>query len=189
MQKINLNTISDFESYIEKQRKKSGSKIAFGGYLEKRNLYQRSSNFKNKTTEERNIHIGIDLWSAAGTAVICPMDGWVHSFNNNAAIGDYGPTIILKHQLENQTLYTLYGHLSLESITNLKIGTPFKKGQELGTLGKPEVNGDYVPHLHFQIIKNIGDFSGDYPGVCSQSNLDFYKENCPDPNLLLKLKS
>lgn len=188
LNQFHLNDILDFETYIEEQRKKSGSKIAFGGYLEKRNLYQRSIHFKNQTTEERNIHIGIDLWSAAGTAVICPLDGFLHSFKNNASAGDYGPTIILKHQIKNQDFYTLYGHLSLESIANLKIGMPFKKGQELATLGKPEVNGDYAPHLHFQIIKNIGDFSGDYPGVCSQNDLDFYKENCPDPDLLLKIK-
>jgi murein DD-endopeptidase MepM/ murein hydrolase activator NlpD len=94
----------------------------------------------------------------------------------------------LKHQIKNQEFYTLFGHLSLESITNLKVGTLFKKGQQLATLGKPEVNGDYAPHLHFQIIKNIGDFSGDYPGVCSENDLDFYKKNCPNPNLLLKIK-
>ncbi len=188
LNKFNLNNVSAFETYLEEQRKKTAGKIAFGGYLEKRNLYQRSSNFKNKTTQERNIHIGIDLWAAAGTAVICPLDGCVHSFKNNTSTGDYGPTIILKHQIKNQEFYTLFGHLSLESITNLKVGTLFKKGQQLATLGKPEVNGDYAPHLHFQIIKNIGDFSGDYPGVCSENDLDFYKKNCPNPNLLLKIK-
>ncbi|KQB42101.1 Peptidase family M23B [Flavobacterium daejeonense] len=189
LNKFDLNNIAAFENYLGKQQKKFNSKIAFGGYLEKRNLYQRSSNFKNKTTQERNIHIGIDLWSAAETAVICPLDGCMHSFKNNASTGDYGPTIILKHSIKNEDFYTLYGHLSLQSIENLIIGMPFKKGQQLATLGNPEENGDYASHLHFQIIKNIGDYSGDYPGVCSENDLDFYKENCPDPNLLLKIKN
>ena len=163
--------------------------MAYGGYLEERNLYRRSLHFKNETIEERNIHIGIDLWTQAGTAVVCPLDGWIHSFKNNDAVGDYGPTIILKHQLENSIFYTLYGHLSLESIQNLKIGTFFKKGEQLARLGDSSENGDYAPHLHFQIIKNIGNYMGDYPGVCSKSDLDFYKENCPNPNLLLKIKN
>lgn len=185
---INLTDAISVENYIEAKRKQYNSKVAFGGYLEKRNLYQRSTHFKNEATEERNIHIGIDLWALAGTAVICPLDGWLHSYKNNNAVGDYGPTLILKHQIENQTFYTLYGHLSLKDLENLKIGMPFKKGQLLATLGNPSENGDYAPHLHFQIIKNIGDYFGDYPGVCSLSDLDFYKENCPDPNLLLKIK-
>lgn len=187
--KINITDARAFENYIQEQQQLFDSKIAFGGYLEKRNLYQRSTHFKNEAIEERNIHIGIDLWTQAETSVICPLDGWVHSFKNNAAIGDYGPTLILKHQLENDIFYTLYGHLSLESIRNLKVGMPFKKGQQLATLGNPSENGDYAPHLHFQIIKNIGDYNSDYPGVCSESNLDFYLENCPDPNLLLKIKT
>ena len=54
-------------------------------------------------------------------------------------------------------------------------------------IGGTEVNGDYAPHLHFQIIKDIEGFEGDYPGVSSQNNLAYYSDNCPDPNLILKL--
>ncbi len=186
--KVDFSDSNSLGNYIEEQRLLLDAKIAFGGYAEKRNLYQRSSHFKNEDSDERNIHIGIDLWTAAGTTVICPLDGSVHSFKNNATVGDYGPTLILKHQLENQLFYTLYGHLSLESIQNLKSGMSFKKGQALGTLGNPTENGDYSPHLHFQIIKDIADYEGDYPGVCSENDLDFYLENCPNPNVLLKIK-
>jgi hypothetical protein len=42
--------------------------------------------------------------------------------------------------------------------------------------------------LHFQIIEEISNTFGDYPGVCSKSDLDYYLKNCPDPNLLLKIK-
>ncbi|PTS92192.1 peptidase M23, partial [Flavobacterium sp. HMWF030] len=82
---------------------------------------------------------------------------------------------------------TLYGHLSLESIENLSVGTFFNKGEQIGTLGSSDINGDYAPHLHFQIIHNIEAYSGDYPGVCSTNDLNFYIENCPDPSLLLKI--
>ena len=65
----------------------------------------------------------------------------------------------------------------------------FKKGKKLAALGNSFENGDYAPHLHFQIIKNMENYMGDYPGVCSASDLEFYAENCPDPNLLLKIKT
>lgn len=178
----------DFEEFIEKYLAKENSKVAFGGYNEERNLYKRSSVFNDNETAERNIHIGLDLWIKAGTTVLAALDGTIHSFRNNVGLGDYGPTIILKHQIENHVFYTLYGHLSLESITKIEIGDVIKKGQQIATLGNATINGDYAPHLHFQIIKNIGDNFGDYPGVCSKTDLDYYLENCPDPNLLLKIK-
>ena len=182
-----IDNAIDFENFIERTLAENYSKVAYGGYNEERNLYKRSSVFNDSKTEERNIHIGLDLWIKAGTPVLAALNGTVHSFNYNNNLGDYGPTIILEHQLENQTFYTLYGHLSLGSIAELKIGTSFLKGQQLASLGDATVNGDYAPHLHFQIIKNIGDNCGDYPGVCSKSDLDYYLENCPDPNLLLKI--
>ncbi|MDR6844374.1 peptidoglycan DD-metalloendopeptidase family protein [Flavobacterium granuli] len=187
LEQLNITDSSQFETYIEHLLYKNNAKVAHGGYNEIRSLYKRSAVFNDLNTEERNIHIGLDLWIKAGTPVLAALDGKVHSFQYNNNLGDYGPTIILKHQLEQHIFYTLYGHLSLESIASIKIGDFFAKGQQLATLGDNNVNGDYSPHLHFQIIKDIEDKSGDYPGVCSKSKLAFYLENCPDPNLLLKI--
>lgn len=179
---------SHFEKYIENYLAKNNAKVAFGGYNEIRNLYKRSTVFNDPKTEERNIHIGLDLWIKAGTPVLAALDGFIHSFNYNTGVGDYGPTIIIEHKIEKQRFYTLYGHLSLESISNIKIGDIVEKGMQIGTLGDALVNGDYAPHLHFQIIEEISNTFGDYPGVCSKSDLDYYLKNCPDPNLLLKIK-
>ncbi|CAM3716287.1 peptidoglycan DD-metalloendopeptidase family protein [Flavobacterium chungbukense] len=182
-----LETSEDFEKYIFNYLRENSAKVAFGGYIEGRFLYQRSSIFYNESKPERNIHIGLDLWTDAGTDVLAALDGKVHSFKNNEGLGDYGPTIILEHNVENEKFYTLYGHLSLESIENLNVGDHFKKGETIATLGESSVNGDYAPHVHFQIIHNIENYWGDYPGVCNAKDLNFYIENCPDPNLLLKI--
>ena len=176
-----------FEAYIEEHLATNNAKVAYGGYQEIRNLYRRSTVFKNQTTDERNIHIGLDLWIKAGTTVLAALDGKIHSFQNNTAFGDYGPTIILEHHIENITFFTLYGHLSLDSLQNKKEGELVKKGEEIATLGAPPINGDYAPHLHFQIIKDMEGKKGDYAGVSSANELAFYINNCPDPNLLLKI--
>lgn len=178
---------AEFENFISNYLEKNNAQVAFGGYIEGRTLYQRSTIFKNDSIPERNIHIGLDLWTKVDTAVLAPLLGKVHSFKNNIGMGDYGPTIILEHIVENEKFYTLYGHLSLESIENLSVGKVFNKGEKIGTLGNSTVNGDYAPHVHFQIIKNIEEYYGDYPGVCNTNDLNFYIENCPDPNLLLKI--
>ncbi len=184
---LDLNDSGKFEEFVENHLSENKAKVAFGGYLETRNLYKRSETFNQKNAEERNIHIGLDLWIKAGTSVLSALDGKIHSFQNNISLGDYGPTIILEHEIEDVIFYTLYGHLSLESLDGKVEGQLVKKGEKIAELGKPPVNGDYAPHLHFQIIKNIQNKKGDYPGVCSLTEVDFYKENCPDPNLLLKI--
>jgi hypothetical protein len=46
-------------------------------------------------------------------------------------------------------------------------------------------NGDWPPHLHFQLIWDLGGKWGDYPGVAAERDLEFYKENCPDPNWII----
>jgi len=187
LSKIDINNPSDFEAFIENHLRINKAKVAFGGYNELRNLYNKTSLFNNVQTDERNIHIGVDFWIQAGTPVLAALDGILYGFDYNKGNGNYGPTIILKHLLENQTFYTLYGHLSLESIGNIEIGNVFKKGQQIATLGNSSVNGGYSPHLHFQIIKNIGDYLSDFPGVCNKKDLNYYLENCPNPNLLLKI--
>jgi len=177
------------QTYIEAVLQRSNGRIAYGGYLEKRNLYADKASFSNTPLAQRNIHLGIDYWCAAGTQVIVPITGRVHSFKNNSTIGDYGPTIILEHQLREHTFYTLYGHLSLDSLDRLSVGKPFEAGTVLGKLGTPDINVNYAPHLHFQIIRDIASDMGDYPGVSTALDLDFYKKNCPDPNLLLKIEN
>lgn len=187
LSEMDLGNAKIFEAYVEDHLQKNDAKVAFGGYNEERNLYKRSGLFNVAENEERNIHLGIDFWIKAGTKVLAALDGRVHSFDFNAGLGNYGSTIILEHQLENEIFYTLYGHLSMESIENIEIDSVYKKGQTLATLGDASVNGGYSPHLHFQIIKNMEDNFGDYPGVCSKKTLDYYLDNCPDPHLLLKI--
>lgn len=185
---FDVSSADEWEKYITSYLEKNNAKVAYGGYLEVRNLYDRSSHFKNQLKhQQRNIHLGIDLWCTKNTKVLAALDGEIHSFKNNDNYGDYGPTIILKHQVKNHIFYSLYGHLSIESIKNIKVGEHFKQGETIGFLGDSSVNGDYAPHLHFQFIKDLEGNFGDYPGVSAKGNLEFYKENCPNPNILLKL--
>ncbi|GFD76707.1 hypothetical protein KUL113_61270 [Tenacibaculum sp. KUL113] len=185
---FDVSSSKEWEAYLENYFFKHKKTVAFGGYLEVRDIYNRSEHF-NKLSEEnqRNIHLGVDLWCDAGTDILAVLDGEIHSFKNNVNYGDYGPTIIIKHSIEGNEFYSLYGHLSLESLEDISVGKKVKQGDKIGTLGDSSVNGDYAPHLHFQLIIDIEDYYGDYPGVSSKKTLDFYKQNCPNPNLLLKL--
>ena len=188
LKNLDISSSEKLNTYINNLKDKNSAKVAYGGYLEKRAIYDRSNHFNTENEKtQRNIHLGLDLWLEAGSRIYAPIDGKVHSFRNNKNFGDYGPTLILEHELENQKFYTLYGHLSLESIQNIKIDQQYLKGQKIATLGDSKVNGDYGPHLHFQIIEDLQNNNGDYPGVCSEKDLEFYQFNCPDPKIILDI--
>ncbi|MBK9255668.1 MAG: peptidoglycan DD-metalloendopeptidase family protein [Saprospiraceae bacterium] len=172
---------SGLKSYLDKQSALYDIPTLFyGGYLEKRNFYTSSVLFKNES-ENRNIHLGVDVWADAGTPVYASLDGKIHSFAYNEGHLDYGGTIIVQYE----NYYVLYGHLSKISLKGLYPEKPVLKGQEIATLGDIDENGGWIPHLHIQIIKDIGLNIGDYPGLCSNESLDVYMENCTDPTELV----
>jgi murein DD-endopeptidase MepM/ murein hydrolase activator NlpD len=180
---------ADFTAFIERQIADAGADYAAGGYAENRTLYAMSPVFSaaNDGSEARTLHLGVDLWLAAGSSVHAVLPGRVHSCQDNAAFGDYGPTLILEHTLDGHRFYTLYGHLARESMAQSPVGREVAAGDVLGWLGTPEVNVGWPPHLHFQIITDLLDFVGDYPGVCAPSQASQWLARCPDPNLLLRL--
>lgn len=184
---INLANTASFEAYIWKEMNNISASVAVGGYNEDRIIYGRSENFSG--AENRSVHLGIDIWVLALTPVYCPLAGVIHSFQNNIGFGNYGPTIIIEHMLKGVVFYTLYGHLSVTSIENCKVGRVVKAGEQIGSLGNYPENGDWPPHLHFQIIRNLHNWSGDFPGVAAPGEREYYLQLCPDPNLILQIKS
>lgn len=118
---------------------------------------------------------------------MAPLDGEVHSFAFNDRFGDYGATIILSHQLTGVSFFSLYGHLALSSLKDLYPGKKVTKGEKFAGFGIPAENGQWPPHLHFQLILNMGGRNGDYPGVCRYSEKEEWLTNSPDPDLILQL--
>jgi murein DD-endopeptidase MepM/ murein hydrolase activator NlpD len=172
-----------FSEWVNDTLISSNATYGIGGYKENRVLYRRSDLFGGE--ESRSVHLGIDIWGPAGTPVYAPMGGMVHSFKFNDQFGDYGATIILLHQLETISFYTLYGHLSLADLAQTQEGAYINRGQVIGHFGPPEENGHWPPHLHFQVIENMEFKEGDYPGVCKPSETPYYFLNCPDPTPML----
>ena len=123
-----VGNVNLLNRYITDTIEHAGARYGIGGYLEPRVLYRRSSLFGNQQAageeEARSIHLGIDIWAAAGTPVYAPLPGRVHSFAFNNQDGDYGATIIMAHEAEGQFFFTLYGHLSLNSIRHLQKEQP-----------------------------------------------------------------
>jgi 4-aminobutyrate aminotransferase-like enzyme/Ser/Thr protein kinase RdoA (MazF antagonist) len=162
--------------------------VGVGRYDEPRLLYT-SPLFgasKNPTHERRTIHLGIDLFAEPGAALHAPLDAVVHTLGNNTAPLDYGPVVILQHETgDGRTFFTLYGHLSLDTLDKLKIGQRLAQGETFARIGTAKENGGWPPHVHFQIILDLLDCGANFPGVCRASEGAVWTSLSPDPNLLL----
>ena len=184
--------LSDF---ISREREKKQAKFLIGGYNETRNMYRRSGLFDTNLAEDasmveepRNLHLGTDIWGPEDTPITAPLGGMVHSYAFNNHFGDYGATIILQHQVDTMNFYTLYGHLALKDIAQIRTGQFITRGEKFAHFGTPAENGDWPPHLHFQVILDTGNWEGDYPGVCKKSEAVKYLMNSPDPDSILNLR-
>ena len=199
--RLTLPIHSVFSQYVEKKLNSHQAKFGIGGYNENRVLYKRSSLFEPANTSKdnaiaevlgadvssRSIHLGIDIWGPVGTEVFLPLGGMVHSFAFNDNFGDYGATIIMKHQIDTIVFHTLYGHVSLVDIAQLQQGKYISRGEIIAHFGKPAENGWWPPHLHFQVIGDMNLKEGDYPGVCTILESEKYLQNSPNPDFILNL--
>lgn len=182
-------------AYIEEKREAENAKYLVGGYAEIREMYRRSilfdknlqPGFDEMEEEPRSLHLGVDVWGPAGTKVYAPLGGMVHSFAFNNNDGDYGATIILQHQIDMFNFYTLYGHLALKDLGTIRSGQFITRGENFAHFGNPAENGNWPPHLHFQLITDMGNYEGDFPGVCKPSEAQHYLTICPNPDSVLNL--
>lgn len=165
-----------------------GAVIGVGRYAEARPFYsgQAFALSASPTDERRTLHLGLDLFAQAGTAVKAPLAGSVHALRDNAARHDYGPVVILRHQTsDGLDFYTLYGHLDAACLNRLAVGQAIAAGETFAHIGAPPANGDWPPHLHIQIIADLLDLDCDFPGVAAPSQAAVWTSLSPDPNLLL----
>jgi 4-aminobutyrate aminotransferase-like enzyme/Ser/Thr protein kinase RdoA (MazF antagonist) len=169
----------------------AGAGLGIGRYDEARLLYS-ASGFQDLGEDReipRTIHIGLDLFAPAGTAILAPLDGTVERVRDNGMDLDYGPTLILRHEpAGGPVFHSLFGHLGREVLA-LQPGARVERGEPVATIGDIGVNGGWPPHLHLQLITDLLDRDGEFPGVARFDRRAVWKSLSPDPNLVAKLPS
>jgi 4-aminobutyrate aminotransferase-like enzyme/Ser/Thr protein kinase RdoA (MazF antagonist) len=199
-----------FNRLIFDRMRDAGAPIGIGRYDEVRWWYTTDEFIAagNEVDEWRSVHIGIDLFAPADTPVRTPLAGTVVSVVDNDDRLDYGPTVIVEHELPvppnrdvdpadsgdpagaSEALVRfriLYGHLSPRTLEETRAGQSVEAGDVIAWLGAPPRNGDWAPHLHFQLIADPVGYDGTFPGVAAPSQRDVWLALSPDPNLLLTI--
>ncbi len=189
-----FNDIAAFTRNLFNRMKQAGVSVGIGRYNEARAIYggEQFQTEKDNGPVSRSVHLGLDIFMESGSPVLAPLDGTVHSYRNNAAAYDYGPTIILQHTFPEIgkspiSFYTLYGHLSADSLEGLHEGMAIKRGDRIGRIGNPPGNGNWPPHVHFQIISDLLGLKDDFPGAAFAVERDVWLSICPDPNLIARI--
>jgi 4-aminobutyrate aminotransferase-like enzyme/Ser/Thr protein kinase RdoA (MazF antagonist) len=187
------NAAEPFTRRVFAAMRDAGAAIGVGGYNEARLIYSTDAFASGAITDERRtVHIGIDVTMEAGSPIYAPLDSVVHGFEDAAARLDYGPVIALRHDIQSDepgeepiSFYTLYGHLDRASIEGLVVGKPIRAGERFAAIGAPPENGDWWPHVHFQIITDMLDVACNFNGVAPASQRRTWLSISPDANLLL----
>jgi 4-aminobutyrate aminotransferase-like enzyme/Ser/Thr protein kinase RdoA (MazF antagonist) len=176
---------------IERRLADAGAAIGVGRYDEVRGVYTSPLFARpgNDGPASRTVHLGLDLFAPAGTPVLAPLDGVVHSIADNAVPLDYGPTVILEHEAGpgGPRFYTLYGHLARGSAAAFSAGDRVGAGTVVARIGSMGENGGWPPHLHFQVITDLLDRHGDFPGVADPAERRVWLSLAPDPNLVAQI--
>lgn len=164
-------------------------KPSIGRYLEPRLIYAGAAYFTSdhQASPRRCVHIAVDVFLPANTPVYAPYLGKVHSASIQNDDYDYGGLVTLEHQTpDGLKFYTLYGHLAWDEVNNLTIGQEVKTGEAFAKLGDYNQNGNWPPHVHFQL--SVEDLDGkDWPGVVNPDEVDKWQQIFPDPAPLLNL--
>ncbi len=167
--------------------KATGDGVSIGRWNEPRLAYTGAA-YGTLSGERRTVHIGVDLFRQEGTPVCAPLDGIVHSTCISHDQFDYGGCVLLEHRPDEAPVFwTLYGHLSHDSVLQLEKGQRIRSGEAFVQLGAFEENGGWVPHLHFQIVTDRLDLEGTFPGVAAPSQLATWLSLSPSPKNLLGL--
>jgi 4-aminobutyrate aminotransferase-like enzyme/Ser/Thr protein kinase RdoA (MazF antagonist) len=175
-------------SRIARAMTEANADVAIGRYGEPRYLYSTALFETGPDGERRTIHLGADLFAPAGTTVYAPLPGVVHAASDNVAPLDYGPVIVLKHETDQlDPFYTLYGHLTRQSLEANPVGRRLAAGEPFAAIGAAKVNGGWTPHLHFQLIVALLDLGADFPGVCRASQRTIWQAFSPDPGAFLRV--
>lgn len=198
--------------WVEARLRQAQASLGLGRWGEPRAWY-RSPAFAvegDDRTIWRTVHLGVDLFAAAGTPVLAPLAGLVYGVRDNAGPMDYGPTVILEHRVRTGAppdgasrdvpdppgvppvddrdvlrFWTLYGHLSRDSLAALAPGQLVARGERIGTIGRAEENGGWAPHLHLQIIADLLGREDEFPGVARPDERAVWAGISPDPGPLL----
>jgi len=181
------NSGENLTAWWNAELKRIAPRIGIGRYAEDRGIYDHPHS--PREANPRKIHHAIDIFLPAGTEILCPYPGVVTDFANDTEHHGFGGILILRHETDDGVpFWTFYGHLAPAGFATLKPGQTVAQGAVIGKLATEAQNGDWPPHLHFQLMTHLMGWAAlDVIGISWAHQWELWREICPDPNIILRI--
>lgn len=177
-----------FDRFCVERMEAEGADFGIGTYGEDRIIYKGEAYETTAAHVRRTVHIGIDIFAPAGEPVHAPLAGTVAFIHDDAVAYGFGPTVLLQHETDDGDLFwTLYGHLSRASVAKLRLGQRVERGEAFTELGPRPENGEWPPHLHFQVMTDHLGLGARMHGVGTLQDWQIWQQVAPDPSVILGL--
>ena len=174
-----------FDRWCERKIAEAGAHFAVGSYGEDRTIYKGEA--FDLGNARRSVHLGIDVFAPEGEPVHAPFAGKVAFLHDDAVPYGFGPTVMLEHEADGVKFWTLYGHQSHATYDKLIPGQHIAKGEAFLSFGGREENGNWPPHLHFQIVTDHLGLEARMHGVGVGRDWQIWREVSPDPSVIMGL--
>ncbi|MBL8058266.1 MAG: phosphotransferase, partial [Anaerolineales bacterium] len=158
-------------AHIARTLKERGAGLGLGRHGEARLSYTRY----DSPAEPETIHLGVEIFVPAETAVFAPLAGEVARLGWNELIVRHAPA-------PGCEFYTRYAGLAPAEV--LTLGGRVQRGEMVGRVAAADVGAPLPPHLHFQLACEL---PGDLPALAAGSERAVWLSLCPDPNLILNI--
>ena len=76
-----ITDVESYDDFIFSKMKEVGATVGFGKWNENRTVYR---GFELFGSDNRTVHMAIDVWVPAGTEILCPIPAKIHSFRRPA---------------------------------------------------------------------------------------------------------
>ncbi|WP_281930391.1 aminotransferase class III-fold pyridoxal phosphate-dependent enzyme [Roseibium album] len=177
-----------FDRFCEDAISDAGADFGIGVYGEDRTVYKSDAFEMANPSIRRSVHLGIDIFAPDCEPVYAPFAGKVAFFHDDAVSNGFGPTVLLEHETdEGDVFWTLYGHLSRRGCEKLTIGQTVETGEAFAEFGPRPENGEWPPHLHFQIVTDHLGLEARMHGVGVRRQWAVWRDISPDPSVILGL--
>lgn len=184
-EKIDINDQKALQAYADDLMSEANTNWAVSDFGENRKFMFSELGHLQMVEEGRFFHLGLDIWAPVGFELFAPLAGEIVVSEYEAGAGNYGGMVVVKHEVEKQTFYTVYGHLNKDKLPVLGL---IQKADRIGFLGEMDSNGGYFYHVHLQVLTEVGFKKGfTNKGYATLEDFQKIEKYCLDPRFLFKI--
>jgi murein DD-endopeptidase MepM/ murein hydrolase activator NlpD len=183
---VDIRDQIQLQEYADQLMRENKTNWAVSDFGENREFMFTELGHDQMVSQQRFMHLGLDIWVPVNTPIYAPLTGEVVLSEYESGEGNYGGLVIMKHKFNDLVIYAVYGHLAKDQLP--AVNTVIATGEKIGLIGEMDSNGGYFYHTHLQVLTEAGYQNGfAHKGYSTPEQFQNHQEFCLDPRFLFKL--